>query len=144
MNTLPIKLPDGSTVEVLPVPISRLPYFEGLLIRVHQQWIEDEWSTGETMARPEIWDLMGQILELLPLASEPKAHLGRNILDDLQHDYAQLETVFFGDTREAYQGDGLQFNISAFQGCKLWELHRIQPRKKLMQAHSLLIPKDEP
>ncbi|NJN22893.1 MAG: hypothetical protein HC812_19120 [Leptolyngbya sp. RL_3_1] len=110
------------------------------MIELQSLWIAEEFSTGDAIARDEVWDLMGRIWELLPIADTPykpgvaDAHYTREKLEELSSDYEQLERLFFGDARSAYDGKLSEFDLPAFAGCAVWELHRVDARKKLMLA----------
>ena len=62
----------------------------------------------------------------------------------ISNDYAQLEKLFLGDASQAYQAVKAaqsevlaSFSIDLFSGCTLYELHRYEPKKKLIEAHEL-------
>jgi hypothetical protein len=141
MKTLDIKLPQ-ETVTVRPVPRCNLAQLSKLLIELQAIWIEEEFSTGDTLARDDAWELVRQIWVLLPTAASANVTLGSAALDAIADDYEQLGLLFLGDPSKAWEGVGSQgdvatFNLDAFQGCKLWWLHEVSPRKKLIAADQL-------
>lgn len=170
MKTLEIALPDGK-VTVRPVSRAALPQLERLMVELQSYWIAEEFSTGDAIARPEVWDLMARVWTMLPLADQPAATLSRDSLERIDWDYEQLEALFFGDISKAwnseyqvsindsedkapiqnYKGKLVvpryldlawfavtgQVDINAFQGCAIWELHRVDARKKLISADEL-------
>jgi hypothetical protein len=142
MKTLDIALPH-ETVTIRPVPRCNLAQLSKLLVELQAIWIEEEFSTGDTLAREDAWTKVQQIWGMLPTAASASATLGSAALDTLADDYEQLGLLFLGDPSKAWQGiEGGEgslatFNLDAFHGCKLWALHEVSPRKKLLAADQL-------
>ena len=136
MRTLTIKLPT-EVITVRPVPRANLGLFSDRMVELQSLWIAEEFSTGDAIAREDAWQLMQAIWCMLPLAETPSVTLNADSLESLSSDYEQLGQLFFGDPSGAWQGDIDTFNLQAFQGCKLWELHEVTPRKKLIAADQL-------
>ena len=138
MKTLTIQIGDD-TVTIRPVPRSRLGVLSEKLLQLQAIWIEEEFSTGDTLARPDAWALVKEVWAMLPIAATPDACLSEVALGKLDSDYEQLAKIFLGDPSEAWQqeGDIGTFNTDAFKGCELWALHEVSPRKKLLRADEL-------
>lgn len=133
MKTLNIRIGDD-LVTIRPVPRSHLSIFSQKLLELQSLWIEEEFSTGDTLAREDAWALVRSIWGMLPIATTPQACLAEGELDKLASDYEQLQQLFFGDPTAAWQGPLATFDLDAFQGCELWRLHEVNPRKKLIAA----------
>lgn len=137
-------------------------------------WFQEEFSTGEAIARPDVWELMIKVFGLLRVQGVDGVS---PTLDDLDGDYEQLADLFFGDATEAWNGEYLpylvtvasepvkndkgkptgakkttkpevvslawyaatgQIDMNKITPCKLWELHKVSPRKKLVEIDSRL------
>ena len=142
MATLDIILSSQRVVTVQPVPRAVLSALEKQMLEIQSIWIEEGFSTADAIARADCWGHMQTVAAMLPNYENP-AVLGFH-LDMISNDYEQIERLFFGDTSSAYKRDFADqeaaianFNISLFQGCEIWHLHRFEPKKKLMQASVL-------
>ena len=140
--TLDITLSSQRVVTVQPVPRAVLSALEKLMLEIQRIWIEEGFSTADAIARSDCWGHMEDVAKMLPNHENP-AVLGFD-LSLLGNDYEQLERLFFGDASQAYSRDSVSeehslglFNIALFEGCKIWHLHRFEPKKKLMQAVAL-------
>lgn len=136
MRTLTIKLP-AETVTVRPVPRANLSLFSERMVELQSLWIAEEFSIGDAIALEQAWQLMQSLWCMLPLAGTPSVTLNAESLESLASDYEQLGQLFFGDPSGAWQGAIETFDLQAFAGCKLWELHEVNPRKKLIAADQL-------
>ncbi|MBD1871936.1 hypothetical protein H6F75_00430 [Nodosilinea sp. FACHB-131] len=136
MKTLDIRIGD-ELVTIRPVPRSQLSLLSQKLLELQSLWIEEEFSTGDTLAREDAWALVKALWGMLPIAATPEACLSPASLDKLASDYEQLQQIFFGDPTAAWQGSMATFDLDAFQGCALWRLHEVTPRKKLVLADEL-------
>lgn len=149
-KTLDVRLSSAQRVVTLqPVARAVLPALEKAMVEIQSIWIEEGFSTADAIAREDCWSHMQKVAKLLPNHENP-AVLGFD-LDLLGNDYEQLEALFFGDASDAYSRDFVNqdaaiahFNLSAFKGCKIWDLHRFEPKKKLMQASDLRQEKSQP
>ena len=139
MRTLDVQLPNDSKRTIAPVPRSRLGHFSKLLIELQSIWVEEEFSTGDAIARDDVCNLMKEIWALLPCASDRGATYSADDIDTLldNGDYEQLGALFFGNSNSAYTKSTGTFDLQAFQGAELWKLHEVQPRKKLQMADEL-------
>jgi hypothetical protein len=136
MRTLTIKLP-AETITVRPVPRANLSLFSDRMVELQALWIAEEFSTGDAIAIEQAWQLMQSLWCMLPLAETPSVTLNAESLESLSSDYEQLGQLFFGDPSGAWHGSIETFDLKAFAGCKLWELHEVNPRKKLIAADQL-------
>ena len=136
MKTLEIKYPNGEAIAVLPVPRDRLCALEQLMVEIQSYWIEDQFSTADTIARHEVWAKMQQVAELLPTQVNASVCWGKGGLDAIANDYEQLELLFFGDYKGALDHFN-QFNVSQFAGASIYDLHRYNPKKKIQDAGQL-------
>ena len=145
MKTLTIHIGDDS-VTVRPVPRCNLGVLSEKLVQLQSLWIEEEFSTGDTLARDDAWALVKEIWCMLPIAATPDATLSEAALAKLDSDYQQLAAIFLGDPSEAWQSEGDMgtFNTDAFKGCELWALHEVSPRKKLLSADQLRRERSQP
>jgi hypothetical protein len=148
MQTLDIIL-SQRVVTVQPVPRAVLSALEKAMLAIQEIWIEEAFSTADAIARSDCWGHMKTVAGMLPLAENPAVQ-GLD-LELLSNDYEQLERLFFGDISGAYQRDYgdqeiaiAQIDISQFKGCDIWQLHRFEPKKKLMQANDLRREKSPP
>lgn len=143
MKTLDITFGPGEVVAIAPVPIAKLEQIESRLVLIQSYWIQDQWSSGETLARPEVWAAIEEIWQRLPIAGGDGATLPLTSLARLGSDYEQLERLFLGDAGAALSGNltnlsgEVVFDLKAFEGCALWELHRVNPKKKILEAYTL-------
>jgi hypothetical protein len=143
MKTLDIVFAPGDVVAIAPVPIAQLEQIESRLTLIQSYWIEDQWSSGETLTRPEVWGAIEEVWQRLPIAGGNGATLTLSQLSRLGSDYEQLESLFMGDVGPALGSNitnlsgEVIFDLKAFQGCKLWELHRVNPKKKIVEAYNL-------
>jgi len=142
MKTLEIRLPQ-EVVIIRPVPRCNLAQLSKLLVELQAIWIEEEFSTGDTLAREDAWEKVKQAWVMLPTAASASVTLSSGALDAIADDYEQLGLLFLGDASKAWkgldgnEGDVATFQLDNFQGCKLWELHEVFPRKKLLNAYQL-------
>lgn len=142
MQTLEIILSNQRVVSVQAVPRAVLSALEKEMLAIQEIWIDEAFSTADAIARSDCWEHMKTVASMLPNAENP-AVTGID-LELLGNDYAQLEQLFFGDIAQAYSRDYgeqelaiAQIDISQFKGCDIWNLHRFEPKKKLIQANEL-------
>lgn len=147
-KTIDVKLSSQRVVTLQPVPRAVLSALEKQMLEIQAIWIEEGFSTADAIAREDCWGHMQAVAAMLPNHENP-AVLGFDLML-LGNDYEQIERLFFGDTSQAYARDFVDqnaaianFNLSLFEGCKIWELHRFEPKKKLMQASDLRISRSQ-
>lgn len=137
MKTISIEYPgkDAKAIAIQPVSRHRLAALERHMVTLQSYWTEDSYSTADTIARPEAWAEMEAIAELLPLHDNPAAPWGKDGLAHISNDYEQMERLFFGvQPKRDRMG---QFNLQDFEGSLIYELHRYNPKKKLLDAVQL-------
>ena len=147
MKTIDITI-GHNCVTLQPVPRAELAAFIKHMQEIQAIWIEERFSTADAILRDDCWGHMEAIAAMLPTHDAPAVRgfpLGK-----LANDYAQLEQLFFGDASEAYDANYLDesaalqgFNLPLFKGCALLDLHRFEPKKKLIAAYSLYQEKSQ-
>lgn len=133
MRELKIECP-GDAIIVGPVPRSNLKALDSLLREIQSYWLQDEFSTGDAIARPEVWNAIAKLVDLLPRIDAPGT-TGFD-LQRIENDYDYLERLFFGRGVTVEQ-DGMEINVAGIQPCLLHQLHRYNSKKKLREADQL-------
>ena len=134
MRQLTIECP-GDPIIVSPVPRSKLGALDSLMQGIQSEWLRDEFSTGDTIAKDEVWAAIAKIAALLPRVDAPGT-TGFD-LQKIENDYEYLERLFFGQGLTTDQ-DGLEITVNALKPCLIHQLHRYNPKKKLREASQLL------
>ena len=133
MRELKIECP-GDAIIVSPVPRANLKALDSLMLQIQSVWLGDEFSTGDTLTRDEVWDAIAKIISLLPRVDAPGT-TGFD-LQKIENDYEYLERLFFGQGLTTDQ-DGLEITVNALKPCLIHQLHRYNPKKKLREASQL-------
>lgn len=128
------------TLELLPVPRSKLPEMRSMFVELQSIWISNGFGVGETVADDRAWELMCAIAALLP-HKENAAVCGFS-LEALSNDYELLEKLFLarfvGVEREEAHGWAIAtFDLDRFSGCSILALHCMNPKSVLMDADAL-------
>ena len=133
MRELTIECP-GDAIIVGPVPRAKLKALDSLMQTIQAEWLQDEFSTGDTITKDIVWDAIAKIIDLLPRVDAPGT-TGFDI-QKIEGDYEYIENLFFGQGLNTDQ-DGLQITVNNLQPCLIHQLHRYNPKKKLREAAQL-------
>lgn len=119
-----------------PMRRSHLSAFNELMLELQSHWIAQEFSTADVVAEDECWELMGKIAAMIPRFDRP-GDIGFD-LDELDNDYEQIEKLFFTQASDSAPGaKTTEFNLDTFQPGLLFEMHRFNGKKKLLEANQI-------
>lgn len=135
-----LKIECNDVVIISPVPRANLRALDSLLLLIQSYWLEDEFSTGDTLAREQVWGAIAQVVELLPRIDAPGT-TGFD-LQKIENNYDYLERLFLGQGL-GFDQDGLEITVNKMQPSLLHQLHRYNPKKKLRQAAALRLSRQD-
>lgn len=139
LRTQPLTIGETAFLPASPQNMSAL---KAKLVELQSFWLEMAFSTGEVVANERCWRLMQEAVDLLPRKDNP-AMCGCDIAG-IANDYAQLEALFFAETKdvqpeELHGWSLISFDLSKFSGCRLTRLNYLNPVRLIQEADALRV-----
>lgn len=126
-------------VVLLPCDRTAIRALRATLIHLQSYWLEQKFSTGETVADEDCWGLMQSIIYQLPRQDNPATH-GCDLTAH-GNDYALLERLFFCESRGflggGQWGDAAQLDLDLFVPGAIASLHRLNANVLLLEADQM-------
>ena len=129
------------TVILRPCTAKRFGQMDAVLREIVAIWLYEGKSTGDAIARDDFWSLVNQSLALLQIEPKEGTPSTAAIIEYLQSDPERLEQLFISQNYElqGYKADNQPRDIEVFDPSELIELHRFEPKKKLIEAYRLYL-----